>query len=222
MWTWIPGPAAGADAAAAAPPAAIQYGPGMPLRGPRLVAATALAVGGMCAGLLLVQGTGLEGVRAVLRWTARTSALLFLAAFGAASLQRLAPGGASRWMLANRRYLGVSFGVSHAFHLAAVVALVRHPDAAPAEPWSLALGGLAYLFLAAMLATSTDRTAAWLGRTWWRRLHGVGSWYLWGVFAFTFLGTAAVRPLSAAFLLLTLAAAALRLAGRRVRRRVAA
>jgi hypothetical protein len=45
------------------------------------------------------------------------------------------------------------------------------------------LGGAAYLFIAAMVATSFDSTAAWLGPRKWRALHLVGSWYIWLSFA---------------------------------------
>ena len=48
---------------------------------------------------------------------------------------------------------------------------------------NIALAGTAYLFLAAMTATSFDRTAAWLGPRPWRLLHLVGGWYIWISFA---------------------------------------
>jgi len=64
-------------------------------------------------------------------------------------------------MLANRRYLGVSFAVSHATHLLAIFALGGWSLAgvvARAGVPAAALGGIAYAFLAAMTATSFDRT----------------------------------------------------------------
>jgi hypothetical protein len=45
------------------------------------------------------------------------------------------------------------------------------------------LAGAAYVFIAAMTATSFDRTAAWLGPRKWRVLHLVGGWYIWLSFA---------------------------------------
>ena len=45
------------------------------------------------------------------------------------------------------------------------------------------LAGTAYLCIAAMTATSFDRTAAWLGPRKWRLLHLVGGWYIWISFA---------------------------------------
>src|SRR5688500_4145822 len=70
---------------------------------------------------LPIAGTGEEGVRMAIRASARTSVVLFGLAFVASSLYRLAPSAFSRWLIANRRYLGVSFAVSHAIHLAAIV-----------------------------------------------------------------------------------------------------
>jgi methionine sulfoxide reductase heme-binding subunit len=45
------------------------------------------------------------------------------------------------------------------------------------------LAGTAYLFIAAMAATSFDRTVAWLGPRKWRLLHLLGGWYIWISFA---------------------------------------
>jgi DMSO/TMAO reductase YedYZ heme-binding membrane subunit len=83
---------------------------------------------------------------------------------------------------------------------------------------TIVVGGLAYLLLAGMTVTSFDRTAAWLGRTWWRRLHLAGSYLLWLVFLQSYVGRAIRQsvlyaPLALAFV----AALALRLWARRRR-----
>src|SRR3981189_3943940 len=57
-----------------------------------------------------------DGVRMVIRFTARTSLLFFCLAFGAASLARLWPNAWTRWQRRNRRYLGVTFAASHGIH----------------------------------------------------------------------------------------------------------
>jgi len=127
-----------------------------------------------------------EHLRLLIRSTARTSLILFAMAFAAAALVELAPSGFTRWQRRNRRYLGVSFAVSHAIHLAALIALARI-DAelfwTLTNPATIVLAGTAYLLLAAMTATSFDRTAAWLGPRKWRLLHLVGGWYIWISFA---------------------------------------
>ena len=127
-----------------------------------------------------------EGLRLVIRATARTSLVLFALAFSAAAMAQLVVSDATRWQLRNRRYLGVSFAVSHFIHLAALIALARTDQAlfwTLTNPANIVLAGTAYLFIAAMTATSFDRTAAWLGAGKWRLLHLIGGWYIWLSFA---------------------------------------
>ncbi len=82
-------------------------------------------LGAMALLTLSALGWTTEGYRLVIRETARTSLALFLTAFLASSLAVRWPGGRSRWLRANRRYVGLSFAMSHAIHLAAIVALAR-------------------------------------------------------------------------------------------------
>ena len=154
-----------------------------PVSGWSIVGWSALAIALMIATLLVRAGTGEDGIRLVIRATARTSVILFTLAFAASAIRRRWPTPTSAWLLANRRYLGVSFAVSHGAHLLAILALadwslVRFVvDSGPA---AVIGGGIAYVLLAAMTATSFDRTAAWLGPRRWKRLHTVGAYYLWG------------------------------------------
>jgi len=193
------------------------YRVGVP-RGWPIVGWSALAVGAMCAALFATAGTGEEGLRVVIRATARTSVTLFTLAFVASALSRAWPTAASRWLVANRRYLGVSFAVSHLAHLLAILTLVG---------WSVrtfentagvvtgVAGGIGYLFVAAMAATSFDRTAAWLGPRRWRRLHTTGVYYLWGVFLATFAPRVLTAPaVYAAITFVLVAALGLRLCAR--------
>lgn len=183
-----------------------------------------LALLAMIAGLLVTFGTDEPGVRVVIRATARTSFTLFLAAFVASALRRAWRTRATAWLLANRRQLGVAFAVSHVLHLLAIFALYD---------WSLrrffvetgvtavVVGGLGYAFVLAMAATSFDRTAAWLGPRRWHRLHTAGMYYLWGVFAVSYVPRALLE--SPAYAPLALAAiAGLVLRVRYRRRRTAA
>jgi sulfoxide reductase heme-binding subunit YedZ len=179
-----------------------------------IVGWAAIAVGAMVAALLALAGTDEPGIRLVIRATARTSVVLFTAAFIAAALHRAWPGPVSRWMLANRRYLGVSFAVSHLAHLLAILALSGWSlarAAAAAGPAAIVLGGLAYVFLAAMTATSFDRTAAWLGPRAWSRLHTTGVYVLWTVFFASFAPRVTESALYWPFALGLLAAMVLRL-----------
>jgi hypothetical protein len=154
-----------------------------------IVGWAAVAVAAMIALVLAVAGTGEPGIRLVIRATARSSVVLFTAAFVARSLSCAWPGRPSRWMLANRRYLGVSFAVSHLAHLLAIFALAGWSVGkaiAAAGAGVAVLGGTAYAFLLAMTLTSFDRTAAWLGPRAWSRLHTTGAYVLWTVFFASF------------------------------------
>ena len=165
----------------------------MRLGGWTLVGWTALVVGALSGALLALHGSGDDGIGAVLRATARSSALLFSAAFAASSLHRLLRRPWTRQLLANRRYLGVSVGVSHTIHLAAIAVWLSRSD--EASDWiGLAIGATVYAFLAAMVATSFDRSAAWLGPRRWRRLHTTGGHAPWLVFIYTFATGAVTAP----------------------------
>jgi sulfoxide reductase heme-binding subunit YedZ len=190
-------------------------------RGWSLVGWTALAAGVLTFATYAGAGEGREGLGAAMRWTARLSGSLFLLAFSASSLWQLWPSPLTRYLLSNRRYLGVSFGVAHAWHLSVVIAFLRRPEVDP-EPISLAFGLLTVAFIAAMLATSFDTTAAWLGARRWKLLHTTGGWLIWIVFLYTWAGAATTQPVSGLMALLTLAALGVRVVAVRALRRPAA
>ena len=148
-----------------------------------------LAVLAIVGAILAFAGTDEAGIRMVIRATARTSVVLFSLAFAASSMRRRWPNTATRWILRNRRQLGVSFAVSHLIHLMAIFALAGWTWTgflANTPTLTLVGGGLAYVFIALMTITSFDRTAAWLGPPAWRKLHTTGSYAVWIIFAQNF------------------------------------
>lgn len=156
----------------------------------------------------------IEGVRKVIRFTARSSLLLFCLAFGAAALAQLWPNAWTRWQRRNRRYLGLSFAVSHAIHAVAIVAFAKMDPAGFAEatsPASYIFGGIGYVVIVAMSATSFDRAAALIGPRTWRALHLVGGYYLWFQFMVSFGKRVPAMPLYAAFLIPLIAVMMLRM-----------
>lgn len=169
-----------------------------------------------------------EGVRMVIRFTARSSLLLFCLAFSAAALARLWPSAWTRWQRRNRRYLGLSFAASHAIHAGAILTFANMDAAGFAEatsPASYSFGGIGYAFIIALSATSFDRTAALLGPRAWRALHLVGGYYLWLQFMVSFGKRVPAMPLYAAFLVPLLVVMAVRMiamVSRRTRRAVEA
>ena len=155
-----------------------------------------------------------EGVRMVIRFTARSSLLLFCLAFSAAALARLRPNAWTRWQRRNRRYLGLSFAVSHVIHAMAIVVFARMDPAGfmdATSPASYIFGGIGYAAIIAMSATSFDRSAALIGPRAWRTLHLVGGYYLWFQFMVSFGKRVPAMPTYAAFLIPLVAVMALRM-----------
>jgi DMSO/TMAO reductase YedYZ heme-binding membrane subunit len=193
------------------------------MNGWRLTEVLSILLLAMAAGFLALH-PDVEGLRLVIRATARSSLVLFALAFSATAVVQLAPGAATQWQRRNRRYLGVSFAVSHFIHLAALVVLAR----ADAElfwkltnPANIVLAGAAYLFLAAMTATSFDWSAAWLGARRWRLLHLVGGWYIWVSFAVAIGKRVPQGPVYWAMMALVIAVAIARLVAMSRRPKVA-
>ena len=177
-----------------------------------LVAAASAALVAMVALVVALEGTGEPGLRAVIRWTARTSLALFLLAFVASSLRRLWRAPASAWLLRNRRYLGLSFAVSHGLHLAGILALAASVPEATFNPVTVVGGGVGYAFVAAMAATSSDAAFRRLGARRWRLLHRTGAWVIFAIFAQSYLVAPFVNPAYAPLGLAVAAALGLRVA----------
>jgi DMSO/TMAO reductase YedYZ heme-binding membrane subunit len=180
----------------------------------RLLAVLTLSLIALSLWIASMRQFEVEGVRMVIRFTARSSLLLFCLAFSAAALARLWPNAWTRWQRRNRRDLGLSFAASHAIHAVAIVAFAKMDPAGFVEATSAAsyiFGGIGYAFIIAMSATSFDRTAALLGPQAWRVLHLVGGYYLWFQFMVSFGKRVPAMPLYAAFLIPLLAVMALRL-----------
>ncbi|MGH8187112.1 MAG: hypothetical protein ACREUC_11145, partial [Steroidobacteraceae bacterium] len=75
-------------------------------------------------------------------------------------------------------------------------------------------GGLAYVFIAAMAATSFDRTTGMIGPRAWKILHTTGSYYIWLIFANSYISRAAMIPEYIPAAVLVVLALALRIAAR--------
>jgi DMSO/TMAO reductase YedYZ heme-binding membrane subunit len=159
------------------------------LEGWHLTGLMASVIGLGALAVIVWYGADVEGIRLVIRLTARVSLVLFSLAFTAAALARRFPNAWTLWQRRNRRYLGVSFAISHGFHLIAIIALVRRDPvlfASLTNPVIIISGSIVYLFIAAMTATSFDRTAAMLGPRAWRVLHTIGGYYILLTFANAF------------------------------------
>lgn len=136
----------------------------------------------MLALAIWVLDPSVEGVRRVIRVTARTSLVLFLLAFTASAAWKHFPHPLTRWQRQNRRYLGLGFVVSHAIHAAGIASYaVMFPVQfqAATENATLIPNVVGYGFILLMALTSFDRTAAMLGPRPWKILHTMAIYYLW-------------------------------------------
>lgn len=178
-----------------------------------LVSALAVLAAGLHDG-----ASALEGWHLAARWTARTGFLIFLAVYLASSLVRLHPAGWTRSLARNRRWWGLGFAASHTVHLLALVMALRF-DPAPRTVASLVPGTVAYLFILAMAATSSNPAMRALGPT-WKRLHMAGIHVIWLIFTLAYAKRIPVpetRAIGIFMTTLALAALATRLVARRAR-----
>lgn len=152
-------------------------------------------VAGICAAIVTTQDVGPEEVRAVIRATAFTSAVPFLLAFTAAAFHQFRRTAVTRWLVANRRYLGLSLAASHFWHLVAIISLIRwfSSGSEPVPNLTLIFGSAGFVFIALMAMTSNDASQRALGRA-WNWLHVVGLYVIWLDFIFTYMGTALRAP----------------------------
>jgi DMSO/TMAO reductase YedYZ heme-binding membrane subunit len=193
---------------------------GQYLEGWYLLGFTSLVMAALAVWLASMRGFEVDGARMVVRYTARSSLLLFCLAVSASALHRLWASPFTRWQLRNRRYLGLSFAVSHLIHLIAIVGFAAMAPALFAQatsPASFIFGGIGYAFIMAMAATSFDRTARAIGPRAWRILHTSGVYYLWLQLTVSFGMRIPGMPNYAWFLLPLLAVMAVRVGGGRQR-----
>jgi methionine sulfoxide reductase heme-binding subunit len=177
---------------------------------------------------IALQHPNLDGTRQIVILSVRYSLFLFCLAFTASALQTLWPTAQSRWLLANRRYIGLSFAVAHSVH---IIALIVYATVWPevyvtkARILSEILGVIGYAFVLAMAVTSFKATKKWLTPQRWRTLHKIGGYCIWAVFVYMFVRRFMARPTEPIFsvgLVLLLSTVLLRVqAYRLTRKRVA-
>ena len=131
-----------------------------------------------------------DTILVAIRSTGRSSLFLFSLAFTASSVYHFWKGAFPKWVLRNRRYIGVSFAASHFIHLGliATISLVfPEPFLKDQSKSQWIFGGLGYVFIALLALTSSDRAQKWMGMKHWKRLHLIGSYDIWLVFLLTYV-----------------------------------
>ncbi len=132
-------------------------------------------------------GVSDDNLRLLLTLTARIAFMIFLVVFVARPLAQLVPHRVTRWLLAERRSIGIAFAAVHSVHLGLIA---YRFSVIPGLEYGIVealFGGTAYLLMYAMLVTSFNAPARAIGPLAWRRLHKTGLYFIGFIFVVTLL-----------------------------------
>jgi methionine sulfoxide reductase heme-binding subunit len=137
----------------------------------------------ICLGLPLADFHSARGTAPMIVRSLRIALPLFLLAFTASSLATLWPNRLTRWLLRNRRYVGLGFAFGMAWHLGFVCYSIFSFGLAASglTPRGLALDLVGLIFLLLLTMTSFRWPASRLTPVNWRRLHKTGVYVIWFV-----------------------------------------
>ncbi len=151
---------------------------------------TSAAIFAMCGAILWAGQNSEEAARLAIRATAATSFLLLCLAFSARPLRQQI---GDRWLpvLQARRRIGISFAISHTFHLFAIINLVQVAFAGDYSKLDAIVPGAGvYVLIYLMALTSNDASVRWLGAKNWRRFHTLVGYLLLFIFTGNYLSGA--------------------------------
>lgn len=131
-----------------------------------------------CAGLWGADLRTARGTVPVILLAVRCALPFFVLAFTASSFAVLWPGGATRWLLSNRRYLGLAFAFAMAWHFA-FVGYSFSEFGIHLNRTVIALDLIGATFLLTLTLTSFRWASRRLSATGWRRLHKTGVYAIW-------------------------------------------
>lgn len=119
-----------------------------------------------------------RGTAPIVHRSVRCALPLFVLAFTASSLAILWPSTLTRWMLANRRYIGLAFAFAMALHFGFVAYFIGS-FGNPLNLRATLMDAVGFIFLLMMTLTSFRWGARYLSRVNWRRLHKTGVYAIW-------------------------------------------
>lgn len=124
-----------------------------------------------------------RGVSSMIELSVRCAVPLLFVTFAASSINVLWPGSFGRWILRNRKYVGLSFAAAMAWQLFFILwMLTWHTEYYVQEVYALSdviegVGG--YFLLISMVVTSFKFGRSRLSAKQWKLLHTVGIYWLW-------------------------------------------
>ena len=123
-------------------------------------------------------------ISSMIQFSVRASVPWLYMAFAASSLAAVFPGKASRWLLRNRRYIGLCFAAGMAWQLVFILWFVGgHWDYYLENAYAfvdIAVQIPGYVILTLMTVTSFRPGRDKLSARQWRILHKTGIYFLWG------------------------------------------
>jgi len=123
------------------------------------------------------------GVSSMIQLAVRCAVPWLFLAFAASSLQVVLPGSFSRWLLRNRKFIGLCFAMAMGWQLTFILWLVGvHTDYYVNDVYVLSdvvEGTVGYSLLIAMVFTSFKFGRGLLSPKQWRLLHTGGIYWLW-------------------------------------------
>jgi hypothetical protein len=124
-----------------------------------------------------------EAVSSMIQISVRCAVPWLYVAFAASSMQVVFPGTFSRWLLRNRKFIGLCFASAMAWQLSFILWLVGiHTEYYVNDVYVLSdvvEGVLGYAFLIAMVLTSFKFGRSRLTAKQWKLLHTSGIYWLW-------------------------------------------
>lgn len=167
------------------------------MTGPRLLVTITFAVASLVTWIVVTSDAGFEATtRSVVIWTARSSFVWFTLVYVARPAHQLWRSAFTKFLLAERKWIGLGFAVSHLVHLGAIIAFAS-PDFGAfmrKQPPSNLIAAATFLLLFAMAITSIDSVKKKMSSRAWKRLHRTGIHFAWISFAGTYTTAIAAHP----------------------------
>ncbi len=137
----------------------------------------------MVLGMMRVDRSGAEGVSSMIQLSVRFAVPWLYLVFAASAIQVVFPGLFSRWLLRNRKYIGLCLAVAMGWQLFFILWLTGiHTDDYVNEVYVLSdvvEGVIGYALLTAMVLTSFEFGRSRLTSKQWKLLHRSGIYWLW-------------------------------------------
>ena len=152
-----------------------------------IVALANLAVAMLCAAIVVgIYGLNPPGLYEVIRLLTKIAFFVFIVVFICRPLHDLVNNSVTSWMLANRRFLGLSYAAWHLMHwpILTTMAILVGPAKfwLLFKTWFIPWGGPILLLITFMAATSSNRAQRFLGKRLWSAIHTIGIYTIWVFF----------------------------------------